>query len=56
MSKTIKQYSTERRGRVVDTAAPYSGGAGFKSGSGEWLSWVFSVFSQSLQENSGIVP
>jgi hypothetical protein len=48
---------TERRGRVVNTPASYSGGTGFKSRPRDRLSWVrFCGFSQSLQARSGIWP
>jgi hypothetical protein len=35
--------SRERRGRVVNTSTPYMGGLGFKSRSGNRLSWLRST-------------
>jgi hypothetical protein len=51
-------YITERRGRVANTAASYSGGHGFKISARKpaILTEVFRVLFQSLQEISGIVP
>jgi hypothetical protein len=47
----VIQYSggTERRGRVVNNSASYSGGPGLKSRLG------YRLFSQSTEENVGIV-
>jgi hypothetical protein len=47
---------TKRRVRVVTTPALYSGGPGFKSQYGDWLTDVFRGFPQFLLANAGIVP
>jgi hypothetical protein len=44
-----QHHSTERRGRVVNTSALYSGGARFKSRPGDQKYWAF-VVSLSLSE------
>jgi hypothetical protein len=51
------QEGTERRGRVFDTPASYSGGPGLKSRSRRQaiLIEVLHGFTQYLQTNSGIV-
>jgi hypothetical protein len=42
----------------VNTPASYSGGPGFKSQPGDWLTWteVYHGFTQYPQENSRTVP
>jgi hypothetical protein len=49
---------TERRGRVVNTLALYSGGPRFKSGTGDRLSCVrfFVAFLNASQAHAGIFP
>jgi hypothetical protein len=48
---------TERRGRVVNTPASYSGSPRFKSGPGDWLfrvrfSWFSSVLLGKFRDNT----
>jgi hypothetical protein len=51
-------FLTERRGRVVDIPAPYSGGLRFKSRTRQQaiLIEVFRGFPQSLQAIDWIIP
>jgi hypothetical protein len=46
---------TERRGRVVNICALYSGGPGFRSRPGDRLPLGFCGFPQSLQANVRII-
>jgi hypothetical protein len=46
----LRSFFAERRGGVADTPTSYSGGPGFKSRSGDRLSWRFSCVSSDLQD------
>jgi hypothetical protein len=58
MPRKLQGQKTERRGRVANTHASYSGGPGFKSRPRRpaLLTEVFRGFPQSLQVSDGIVP
>jgi hypothetical protein len=54
----LRSRFTEHRDRVFNTAASYSGGAGFKPRSRKpfILIEVYRGFPQSVEANAGIVP
>jgi hypothetical protein len=54
----VKSGGTERRGRVVNISAFYSGSPGLKSQPGDWISrlrflWFYSVPPDKCQDNTG---